>query len=247
MIGQESLFGGATGAPALAEPRLAEVPQWTEREVLGHEKELLGFYVTGHPLGEVAQELARFTDVTAGTAEGREDREVRAGGLLVGLRETRTRRGQRMAFGTLEDLEGSFDLVIFAEPFEQHLSLLQRAKDGDGGSGPIPLLVTGKLEAGDPPKILVRDVMPLADAEQKLTTALRVRVKEDELSRDRLMAMRDVLQSHTGDCAVYLHITIPGETETVLAVGGQRGVDPSDDLRQKLDGLFGRCVSETGL
>ena len=82
----------ATGAPALAEPRLAEVPQWTEREVLGHEKELLGFYVTGHPLGEVAQELARFTDVTAGTAEGREDREVRAGGLLVSLRETRTRR-----------------------------------------------------------------------------------------------------------------------------------------------------------
>ncbi len=89
--------------------------------------------------------------------------------------------------------------------------------------------------------------MPLADAEQKLTMALRVRVKEDELSRDRLMAMREVLQSHTGDCAVYLHITIPGETETVLAVGGQRGVDPSDDLRQKLDGLFGRCVSETGL
>jgi DNA polymerase-3 subunit alpha len=247
LIGQESLFGGLTGADALDEPRLADVPVWTERETLAHEKELLGFYVTGHPLGAVAGDLARFTDVTSATTEGREGREVRAGGLLVSLRETRTRRGQRMAFGTLEDLEGSFDLVIFSEPFLQHSELLQSAKGAADGSGPIPLVVSGNLEAGDPPKILVRDVLPLSEAEQKLTTALRVRVKEAELSEDRLMAMRDVLRAHRGDCAVYVHITIPGETETVLAVGGPRGVDPSDGLRRKLDGLFGRVVSETGL
>jgi DNA polymerase-3 subunit alpha len=245
-IGQESLFGGLTGAGAVDAPRLAEVPAWTEREQLAHEKELLGFYVTGHPLGAVARDLARFTDATSGTTAGREGREVRVGGLLVGLRETRTRRGQRMAFGTLEDLEGSFDLVIFAEPFAQHAELLQRAKNGVEGTGPLPLVVTGNLEAGDPPKILVRDVIPLADAEQKLTTALRVRVREAELSRDRLVALRDVLRAHGGDCAVYLHITIAGETETVLSVGGVRGVDPSTGLRRKVDALFGRAVAETG-
>jgi DNA polymerase-3 subunit alpha len=245
-IGQESLFGGLTGADAIDETQLADVPAWTEREQLAYEKELLGFYVTGHPLGAVAKELARFTDVTSSTCEGREGREVRAGGLLVGLRETRTRRGQRMAFGTLEDLEGSFDLVIFSQPFAQHAELLQRANGGDE-SGPLPLVVSGNLEAGDPPKILVRDILPLAEAEQKLTTALRVRVKEEELSKDRLVALRDTLRAHAGDCSVYLHITIPGETETVLAVGGVRGVDPSDGLRRKLDALFGRAVSETGL
>jgi hypothetical protein len=89
--------------------------------------------------------------------------------------------------------------------------------------------------------------MPLSEAEQKLTTALRVRVKEEELTRDRLEAMRDVLRSHGGDCSVFLHITIPGETETVLAVGSVRGVDPTLDLRRKLDSLFGRAVSEAGL
>ncbi len=245
--GQASLFGALTGADSLDEPQLADVPSWTEREMLADEKELLGFYVTGHPLGAVAKDLARFTDTTSATSEGREGREVRVGGLLVGLRETRTRRGQRMAFGTLEDLEGTFDLVIFSEPFSQHSALLQRAKSGDEGSGPVPLVVTGTLEAGDPPKILVRDVMPLSQAEQKLTTALRVRVREAELSKDRLVALRDLLRAHAGDCAVYLHITIPGETETVLAVGGVRGVDPSQGLRRKIDTLFGRAVSETGL
>jgi DNA polymerase-3 subunit alpha len=246
-IGQESLFGALTGADAFDEPRLSDVPFWTEREQLAHEKQLLGFYVTGHPLGAVAKDLARFADTTSATTASKEGREVRVGGLLVGLRETRTRHGKRMGFGTLEDLEGSFDLVIFSEPFDRHTELLARAKSADDGAGPVPLLITGKLEAGDPPKILVRDLMPLADAEQKLVTALRVRLKEEELSRDRLLALKGVLQAHRGDCSVFVHITIPGESETVLAVGGIRGVDPSDGLRRELDGLFGRAVAERGL
>ena len=151
-----------------------------------------------------------------------------------------------MAFGTLEDLEFTFELVIFPEPFLQHGELLARAKEGGEGGGPLPLLVTGNLEAGEPPKLLVRDLMPLADAESKLVTALRVRLKEEDLSHDRLVAMRGMLDSHAGDCSVFVHITIPGDSETVLAVGGIRGVDPSDGLRRQIDGLFGRAVAERG-
>ena len=67
-----------------------------------------------------------------------------------------------MAFGTLEDLEGSFDLVIFERVFLEHAKLLQRAKLGvEEGARPIPLVVRGKLEAGDPPKLLVNDVIEL--------------------------------------------------------------------------------------
>jgi hypothetical protein len=56
-----------------------------------------------------------------------------------------------------------------------------------------------------------------------------------------------MLESQRGDCPVFVHITIPGESETVLAVGRIRGVDPSDGLRRQLDSLFGRAVSERGL
>jgi DNA polymerase-3 subunit alpha len=247
-IGQESLFGGLTGADALDVPTLTDIPPWTEREQLAHEKELLGFYVTGHPLGEVAQELARLTDVTSTTTEGRHGREVRAGGLLTGLREHRTRDGKRMAFGTLEDLEGSFDLVIFTRVFMEHLKLLQRAKLGaEEGARPIPLVVRAKLEAGDPPKLLVNDVIELEHAEQRLAGALRVRLLEVDLTRDRLQALRGRLQAHAGDCAVYAHITIPGESETVLCVGGIRGVEPSAELCREIDALFGRAVAQREL
>ncbi len=65
--------------------------------------------------------------------------------------------------------------------------------------------------------------------------------------RRRMIALRRVLGDHSGDCAVYLHITIPGESETVLAVGGIRGVEPSEKLCKELDALFGRPVVERAL
>jgi DNA polymerase-3 subunit alpha len=249
-VGQESLFGGMNDGEGLDAPKLVETADWSERERLSHEKELLGFYVTGHPLSSVGPLLARFTDTTALTTEGKGGREIRAGGLLAGLRETRTKRGQRMGFGQLEDLEGGFELVIFSEPFEQHVELLRAAKDeisAGGERGPVPLIVHGTLEEGDPPKILVRDITRLDQAEEKLSSSLRVRVQSPDVTRDRLIALKRLLGSHSGDCGVYLHITIPGESETVLGVGGIRGVAPSLELCREVDRLFGKPVTERAL
>jgi DNA polymerase-3 subunit alpha len=246
-VGQESLFGAASGEEWSDEPALVDAPPWSERERLAHEKELLGFYVSGHPLGAVASELARYADTTATTAAERVGREVRIGGLLTGLRETRTKRGQRMGFGTLEDLEGSFELVIFSEPFNEHVETLRGAAAGGDGQGPTPLLVFGTLEEGDPPKVLVRDIMRLDEAEQRLTAHLRIRVVEPDVTSDRMVALRRVLGAHPGDCPVFVHVTIPGESETVLSVGGLRGVDPSEALQRDVNALFGRPVTERSL
>ena len=85
-MGQESLFGGLAEAEFNDEPSLIDVASWGERERLGHEKELLGFYVSGHPLGEVAKQMARYCDCTATTWESKVGREVRIGGLEADTR-----------------------------------------------------------------------------------------------------------------------------------------------------------------
>ena len=243
-IGQASLFGEAAGPAAGAAPKLVDAAPWTDRERLGYEKELLGFYVTGHPLAAVAPELARFTDVRAGNAAERDGREVRAGGLVTALRETRTRRGDTMAFGTLEDLEGSFDLVIFAEPYTRLRPLLRRALEPEPGAPPMPLLVSGKLEAGDPPKILVRDAVTIEEAEARFANRLRIEVLASEASTDRLLALRQALGQHPGDCPVLLAVRIPGESETLIALPDTWSVEPGDALLRELDQLFGRRVAE---
>jgi DNA polymerase-3 subunit alpha len=242
-VGQASLFGGPAAAAAPA-AGLPDAAAWTDRERLAFEKEVLGFYVTGHPLGALAAELRRYADVSAGTTEGRDGHEVRAGGLLTALRETRTKRGALMAFGTLEDLEGAFDLVIFSEPYERLRELLKRAVEGQP---PIPLLVSGTLEAGETAKILLRDAVELAQAHEKLATRLVLRVMGGELSRDRLLALRRLFDTHRGDCAVVVHVQLPGESETVLALPDRRGVDAGDALLRELDALFGRPVAKLEL
>ncbi|HEX2483785.1 MAG TPA: DNA polymerase III subunit alpha [Myxococcota bacterium] len=241
-IGQSSLFGGAAGAQPVG--ALSDAPPWTEQERLAHEKEVLGFYVTGHPLDAWAADLARFTDASATTAAERAGREVRIGGLLTALRETRTRRGATMAFATLEDLEGSFDLVVFAEPFARLRPLLKDSVAPPPGQTPVPLVFAGTLEGGDPPKLLVRDAFRLPEAAQKLSAQVRVRILDRDATRDRLLALRRVLDAHRGDCGLLLHLVIPGESETVVALPSGRGVEPSDGLLREIDTLFGRAVAD---
>jgi DNA polymerase-3 subunit alpha len=246
-IGQVSLFGeAADGGPVL--PGIPDAAPWTDQERLGYEKEVLGFYVTGHPLEAFAPALARFSDTTATAAPEKLGREIRIGGVITSLRETRTRRGKTMAFGTLEDLEGSFELVIFANDYTRMRPVLKKAQDADSeGRRTTPLLVSGTLESLDPPRVLVRDAFELRDAESNLAARVRIRVAASEASRDRMLALRRLLEAHHGDCAVLLHLLIPGESETVVSVAGGCGVEPSDELILAVNGLFGRPVAEVDL
>jgi DNA polymerase-3 subunit alpha len=242
-----NLFGDAADGGA-ALPEIPDAAPWTEQERLGYEKEVLGLYVTGHPLESFAPALARFSDTTAATASEKLGREVRVGGLITSLRETRTRRGKTMAFGTLEDLEGSLDLVIFADPYARIRGILKKASTADSEGGrAIPLLVSGTLESLDPPKVLVRDAFELQDAESNLAAQVRIRVAASEATRDRMLALRRLLEAHAGDCGVLLHLLIPGESETIVTLPAERAVEPSDELVLAVNGLFGRCVAEVDL
>ncbi|MDH3519047.1 MAG: DNA polymerase III subunit alpha [Myxococcales bacterium] len=245
-IGQESLFGdpGALSAP---ETTLPDAPPWSDRQRLDYEKEVLGFYVTGHPLASVAHLLERFTTATATHVEDKHERDVRVGGLLTKLQEKRTRRRELMAFATLEDLDGRFELVIFPDPYAQYGSLLKSVIAAEGGNGPRPVLVSGKLEANDPPKILVHDVLELDRAEEKLAKQLQVRIRAEEATQDRLLALRRLFEQRPGDCAVRLHLVIPDESETILSISAVRGVRPDATLRRDVDDLFGRAVTELAI
>ncbi len=244
-IGQGSLFGAGAALPE--ELRLVEAPPWTERERLSYEKELLGFYVTGHPLGAVEGRLRKLGVVTSRAAQELDKGAVRAGGLLVGLRETRTRRGDTMAFATMEDLEGVFELVIFAEPYARLRTLLRDAQTPEPGAPPEPVVVVGDLEPGDPPKILLRDAFTLESAEAKLAARLRLELLEEEATDDRLRAIAGVLQAHPGDCAIELLLRVPGESETTIALPESSAVDASEDCMRALNSLFGRSVAELDL
>ncbi len=115
--------------------------EWPENILLSFEKEALGFYITGHPLARHAEAIRRFaTCDSAGLSDRTDKEEVKICGIVAGLKETITKKGDRMAFVTLEDLSGFVEVVIFSDIYLTAAELLK---------GEEPILVTGILEVGE--------------------------------------------------------------------------------------------------
>ena len=151
-----------------------------------------------------------------------------------------------MAFGTLEDLEGAFELVIFAEPFARLRALLKEAHRAGGGAGPLPLLVSGTLEASDPPKLLVRDAIRLTEAAREaLGAAARPRARPRGDPRPAARARAACSRPTAATAGVRPPPRDPGrERDGASGSRSRRGVEPSDGLLRAVDGLFGRPVAD---
>ncbi len=226
--GQESLFGGPE---ALVEPPLPEVPEWSESERLAAEKEILGFYVTGHPLTQHATILGRFTTVRADRiAEAPRGTKIRVGGLLAGLTTTKTRRGKLMARAVLEDLGGTLDVVFLPDPFDRHAELL-RAEE--------PLLVEGTLQPeSERPELVADVVVPFREAYAHYTRALYVDAREDQTTEDSLGRCRAALDLAPGEAPVFLRVALPSGAQASLELRRHR-VTVTAELVRELEQIFG--------
>ncbi len=228
--GQFSLFGAGADAapPAPAEP----VPEWPENVLLAHEKESLGFYITGHPLAQHADLLRRFADVrTPDLAECATGREVKIGGVVAALREVRTKKGQLMGFVTLEDLEGMVEVVVFSDVYAASSPLLKSER---------PILVSGTVEHdGEASKIIAREVFPLTEVRERLGVPFHFRLTAPGLSAEHFEKLKAILAAHRGPCPAVLHLILPNHSETVIALPDALRVKPTPDLEDALERELG--------
>ena len=227
--GQAALFGGEA---ELAEPPLPEVPEWSPSERLAAEKEIIGFYVTGHPLHAHQETLARFATVRADrldqTVHGQ---TVRAGGILNGLTTTKTRRGALMARAALEDLGGTLDVVFFPDVFD-------RCTDAIRSEGPV--FVEGTLQAeSERAELLARDVVRFEEAYARCTGSLQIRVSEEGVTEAHLTEGRAALDLAPGGQPVFFRVRLSSGAEASLELPRHR-VAVSAELVQKLERIFGK-------
>jgi DNA polymerase-3 subunit alpha len=236
--GQASLFGGAQIA---SEPPLPELPEWPASQLLAGEKEMLGFYVTGHPLREfefVLDSFASFRlDRLSEAQRGR--RDVWLGGLVTGLKTQKTRKGDLMARAQLEDLHGTIGVVVFPKAYDRCAQLL-RAEE--------PLFLRGTLEGeGERLELHVEEAILLRDAWTRCAKRLRIELVADTATEDRLRELRAVLDLSPGPVPVEIVLRLGTGAEAVLDLPHHR-VAASQDLVDRLDALFGgkvaRCLSE---
>jgi DNA polymerase-3 subunit alpha len=241
--GQVSMFDllGGPGGPVAVDPVEPDVDEWDPEQRLHHEKEVLGFYLSGHPLRGVWDRARRLGVVsTSELGQAEDGARVLLCGLVSGLREINTKSGNRMGFATLEDVEGSIEVTVFPEAFRQAATLLR---------GSQPILVRGKLE-GEPVsrKLLAEEIRPLPADEAPATArpeprACRITLHGAE--SQPLSALREACAAHQGSVPLLLHIAVEG-SEIVLRCR-RLGVRPTPDFLAAVGEILGpdRVVLET--
>jgi DNA polymerase-3 subunit alpha len=216
------------------------LPEWEPAQLLEGEKEVLGFYVSGHPLARY-RALVESLGVTA-TAElpGRgAGARVLLFGHALALKEIPTRGGDRMAFVTLEDMEGTVELTVFPASFRAAAPLL-RSRD--------PILVRGRIDDTDKGRVvLVEEVRPLASlvdppggraAGEPTVQVCRIIVRGDHADAPaQLAAIARLAAAHAGPVPMLVHVLLP-EHEVVVRAR-RHAVDGSAELVAKLQEHLG--------
>ncbi|HXL04779.1 MAG TPA: DNA polymerase III subunit alpha [Bacillota bacterium] len=177
---------------------LPDIPEFSDKELLQMEKELLGLYVSGHPLQGVATQLRQYCSVqVAGlSSEYKDGDEVAVGGIITSLRKVTTKNtGQPMAFFTLEDLTGSIDVVAFPRVYEESSSFI---------SEDSIVLVQGRLELReDDTKLIANAILPFSQ------DAVVIPIDADNITKGGLQKLKKKLQDNPGEIPVFIRIATP--------------------------------------
>jgi len=231
--GQLSFFDQGSGGNGFKSriDNLPEVREWPEPQVLAFEKEMLGFYVTGHPLARYAGSLKRFASTSiARLTEHKDEEEIKIVAFIAKVKQTLTRAKQeKMAILKLEDLEGVVEALVFPRAYQKvsRFVLINTV-----------VLVSGTLSLKeDTPKILVNDMMAVDQIYRSISA---VNINLSGLQENIFESLKKILSASEGRTPIYLHLHTPAKSRVQLLVGDNYFVSPSEELIMDIENLIGR-------
>jgi len=176
---------------------LPDVPEFPSAELLAMEKDMLGIYLSGHPLSEFERELSENVTFYLGDKnnDNIDKKEVLVGGIITGIQTKATRNESIMAFINIEDLTGSMEAIVFPTVFEKYKSLLHPDSK---------VYIKGRIDSkeDEAPKLLVEEIRPLGKRESEGTVVFTVS-NGDQLDMN---ALKDFISNHMGNDRVVIYI-----------------------------------------
>uniref|UniRef100_UPI00356337ED helix-hairpin-helix domain-containing protein n=1 Tax=Stieleria sp. TaxID=2795976 RepID=UPI00356337ED len=240
--GQASLFGAfedeeeADGsAPAVVLP---EMDEWPDREKLGYEKEVLGYYLDSHPLAEYEPKLATFRTHTTDSLSEIQDRgEVILGGMISSIKIAHTKNpkpGQPSKYANfdLEDMQGAIRCILWPRGFADH------------GEKVIPdavVLAKGKVDrrgGGDEANLIIDELIPLDDLDNRYTHGMRIRLDEAKHDGQTISRLREIVRGYPGNQELLFSMKL-AEGELVHLKADKFKVQVTPEMRSRIDDLLG--------
>ena len=210
--GQEDLFGLMAGAEEPPDPPLPKAADWSLTEKLQGEKEMLGFYVTGHPLDQYEEKVSELATHTSANLEGlAKGDEVALCGVLTAIQRKRNREGKPWAALQIEDREGSTEALLFTTQWERLSAMLEEDKA-------VLIRGTALPEEGAGTKVSVQDIVPLELARVPLPSLISIKVRIGRNGIDRASALSKLFQEKPGEAQVRLRLEAVGDFAVLLDV-----------------------------
>ncbi len=235
--GQTSIFGdelnGQDRAAPVASPALPPIAEWDQAERLKYERDLTGFYITAHPLTRYEATInALSTATTAGLAECSDGKEVKICGIITGVKSMLTKKGDRMAYLTVEDLHGTVEVIAFPDLFKTAGDLI----------APERLMrITGTIDRGDKgTKMRGSKIEPLAEVQAQSIKRIWIRLTDQPIVHEQLPRLLDIFKRHPGRTTISMTFRTDGAFEADTKPLPNLTVSPSEHFVADVEEVLGK-------
>lgn len=210
---------------AVIEIKLPDIPEAAPGTMLAWEKEITGFYITGHPLDAYKKLMEGFTDIGS-VLNGKinEGKSVKLGGMLISAKRIATKKGDTMCFAEIEDYSHSIEVVIFPKVFYESVNYLEPDS---------AVMVAGKVNHTDEGvKVLADKICLLRDYKPDYYLAISAAQETEAV----LNALKNVLQTHHGEHVVYIYYS---DRKRMIKTENSWWIDGSDEVVKLLKEILG--------
>jgi DNA polymerase-3 subunit alpha len=235
--GQHGLFGVFQEEAPVNNDKLPDTPDWDEHTRLAAEKEILGFFITGHPLEKYKDKLEDLralstADIAGIKASTGKDENICTAGIITNLRVLKSKKGDFYAQAALEDMAGSVEMIMFPEAYRK---LQDKVKIE------VPVLVRGglRIEEGVNPKLLANDIIPLEDAKVQLPRSLRIRIPAETANESVVDELHALCAQRKGEARLLFDVERQGDFMVVMEAEGYN-VQPDRNFVARVEELCGR-------
>jgi len=219
-------------------PKMPVIDEWDEKQLLAFEKEAIGFYITGHPLTKFEDLQDKFTNANTISLKEKNDGEIiRICGIVIKIKTIKTKKGDPMAFITLEDQHGTIEIVIFSSVYAAAQELLFEDK---------AVIIQGRVKKDENSvKILAETMVPIEKAEETWTASIHFNLDRNKTDKDLLLRLKDIFQRYPGSCEAYIHLLSHEETDAIIALPDTLKVKAGSALTCAVNALLGYNAVQT--
>ena len=235
-LGQCGFFSAENGegVEEMHYPDMEQAEMMPEAEKLLHEKRLVGFYLSRHPLSPYRRDWQAFATLLLDSKEVVAARQYKVIGVIVSVKHHQDKKGKQMLFGCLEDFTGKADFTVFASLYEQYGHHFKPEE--------VVMLVAEGEVSGGILKLLVREVVPIKKVRHALVKKVILKIDaDDQMQLEKLEKVKKIFNAAKGGTPVEFEVKAQSgdNIETITLFARSTPVDPSESTLEKLEEILG--------